>query len=174
MSEIWCARQLVAVETVAANETKALESVAELLRQAGIPFQVVESAPGRDNLIARIKGNGTKRPLLLLAHIDVVPVAGRRNLREGPWPSYWRYWREPMSCPAYDKPPIERQSAPEEQGLSLVKRAGPTAATLSEWRNAFLASAEAGLKSRKPSAADEENNRLREVLVFVLPPSHGW
>jgi transposase-like protein len=38
---------------------------------------------------------------------------------------------------------------------------GPTAATLSEWRDAFLASAEAGLKSREPSAADEENLRLR-------------
>jgi acetylornithine deacetylase/succinyl-diaminopimelate desuccinylase-like protein len=69
--------QLVAVETVAANETKGLEPAAELFRQAGVPFQVVESAPGRGNLIARLKGNGTKRPLLLLAHIDVVPVAGQ-------------------------------------------------------------------------------------------------
>jgi acetylornithine deacetylase/succinyl-diaminopimelate desuccinylase-like protein len=69
--------QLVAVETVAANETRALEPVTELLRQVGIPFQVLESAPGRGNLIARVKGNGTKRPLLLLAHLDVVPVAGQ-------------------------------------------------------------------------------------------------
>lgn len=51
---------------------------------------------------------------------------------------------------------------------------GVMAATLSEWRNAFLASAEAGLKSREPSAADEENLRLREVSVFVLPLSHWW
>ena len=69
--------QLAAAEKVGAKETKALESVAELLRQAGIAFQVLESAPGRGNLIARVKGNGTKRPLLLLAHIDVVPVAGQ-------------------------------------------------------------------------------------------------
>jgi acetylornithine deacetylase/succinyl-diaminopimelate desuccinylase-like protein len=69
--------QLVAVETIAANETKALDPISELFRQAGIPFQILESAPGRGNLIARIKGNGTKRPLLLLAHIDVVPVAGQ-------------------------------------------------------------------------------------------------
>jgi acetylornithine deacetylase/succinyl-diaminopimelate desuccinylase-like protein len=69
--------QLVAVDTVAANETKGLEPVAALFRQFGVPFQVLESAPGRGNLIARVKGNGTKRPLLLLAHIDVVPVAGQ-------------------------------------------------------------------------------------------------
>jgi acetylornithine deacetylase/succinyl-diaminopimelate desuccinylase-like protein len=69
--------QLVAVETVAANETKALEPVVELFRKVDIPFQVLESAPGRGNLIARVKGNGTKRPLLLLAHIDVVPVAAQ-------------------------------------------------------------------------------------------------
>jgi acetylornithine deacetylase/succinyl-diaminopimelate desuccinylase-like protein len=76
--------QLVAVETVAANETKGLEPAAELFRQAGVPFQVVESAPGRGNLIARLKGNGTKRPLLLLAHIDVVPVGeGRLPVRTG-------------------------------------------------------------------------------------------
>jgi len=69
--------QLVAVDTVAANETKALGPIAELLRKAGIPAQILESAPGRGNLIARVKGNGSKRPLLLLAHIDVVPVMGQ-------------------------------------------------------------------------------------------------
>ena len=35
------------------------------------------SAPGRGNLIARLKGAGTKSPLLLLAHVDVVPVSGQ-------------------------------------------------------------------------------------------------
>lgn len=36
-----------------------------------------------------------------------------------------------------------------------------TAATLSEWREAFLAGAEANLKSREPTAADDENLRLK-------------
>jgi acetylornithine deacetylase/succinyl-diaminopimelate desuccinylase-like protein len=69
--------QLVAVETVAANETRAVGPIAEHLRKNGIPAQILESAPGRGNLIARVKGNGSKRPLLLLAHVDVVPVAGQ-------------------------------------------------------------------------------------------------
>jgi acetylornithine deacetylase/succinyl-diaminopimelate desuccinylase-like protein len=69
--------QLVAVDTVAGNETKALRPVAEHLRKSGIPAQIFESAPGRGNLVGRVKGNGSKRPLLLLAHIDVVPVGGQ-------------------------------------------------------------------------------------------------
>ncbi len=68
---------LVGVETVGGNETAALQPIFDRLRAAGIPVQLLESSPGRGNLIARIKGNGHKRPLLLLAHIDVVPVAGQ-------------------------------------------------------------------------------------------------
>ena len=42
-----------------------------------MPAQLIESAPGRGNLVARVRGTGAKRPLLLLAHIDVVPVEGQ-------------------------------------------------------------------------------------------------
>ncbi len=69
--------QLVAVDTSHGNETAALTPIRARLEQAGISSQILESAPGRGNLIARIKGNGTKKPLLLLAHIDVVPVEGQ-------------------------------------------------------------------------------------------------
>ena len=40
-------------------------------------MQILESAPGRGNLVARLKGTGAKKPLLLLAHVDVVPVEGQ-------------------------------------------------------------------------------------------------
>ncbi len=69
--------QLVAVETVASNETTALRPLVELFRASGVPTHLLESGPGRGNLVARIKGTGSKRPLLLLAHIDVVPVTGQ-------------------------------------------------------------------------------------------------
>jgi acetylornithine deacetylase/succinyl-diaminopimelate desuccinylase-like protein len=68
---------LVQVETVGGNETQALRPLAAHLETAGIPAQILESAPGRGNLVARLKGTGKKRPLLLLAHVDVVPVAGQ-------------------------------------------------------------------------------------------------
>jgi acetylornithine deacetylase/succinyl-diaminopimelate desuccinylase-like protein len=69
--------QLVSVDTSHGMETKALEPLVQRFRAAGVPVQIVESAPGRGNLIARVRGNGKKRPLLLLAHIDVVPVEGQ-------------------------------------------------------------------------------------------------
>ncbi len=68
---------LVAVDTSHGGETTALRPVAERLRRAGLAPEIVESAPGRGNLVARLKGAGSKRPLLLLAHIDVVPVEGQ-------------------------------------------------------------------------------------------------
>jgi acetylornithine deacetylase/succinyl-diaminopimelate desuccinylase-like protein len=69
--------QLVAVDTSHGNETAALRPIAERLKREGIAAEIVESAPGRGNLVARLKGNGSKRPLLLLAHVDVVPVEGQ-------------------------------------------------------------------------------------------------
>jgi len=43
-------------------------------RLPGRDIQVLESAPGRANLVARLRGDGSKRPLLLSGHLDVVPV----------------------------------------------------------------------------------------------------
>ncbi len=53
---------------------------AEFLRDefaaAGINAELIwtDKSTGRVNVLARLKGNGTKRPLLLLHHMDVVPV----------------------------------------------------------------------------------------------------
>ena len=69
--------ELVAVDTSHGGETTALRPLLERLKSVGVAAQIVESGPGRGNLIARIKGNGAKKPLLLLAHIDVVPVEGQ-------------------------------------------------------------------------------------------------
>ncbi|HEX2572053.1 MAG TPA: M20/M25/M40 family metallo-hydrolase [Polyangia bacterium] len=75
--------ELLVVDTSAGDETKALKPLAERFRQAGVAAELIESAPGRGNLIARLKSTSKKprRPLLLLAHIDVVPTAGQ------PWTS---------------------------------------------------------------------------------------
>lgn len=59
------------------NEEKAAHFVAGKLRAAGIESVLVPFAPGRANLVARLKGDGSKRPLLLLAHLDVVGAAGQ-------------------------------------------------------------------------------------------------
>jgi len=56
------------------DEIEGARFLQDLLGQEGIAGDIVESEPGRANLIARIQGNGSKAPLLLLSHIDVVPA----------------------------------------------------------------------------------------------------
>ena len=56
------------------NETRAAEYIKGVLAAEGISSQIYESAPGRGNLVARLKGTGKKKPLLLMGHIDVVGV----------------------------------------------------------------------------------------------------
>ena len=68
-----------------ANETALLRHVKSVLAADGIASEILESEPGRGNLVARVKGSGTKRPLLLMAHVDVVNVE----------PSQWEV--DPMS-----------------------------------------------------------------------------
>ena len=70
--------QLLTVDTSHGHEADALKPVLARFQAAGVPAQLLESAPGRGNLIARIKGTGAKKPLLLVAHIDVVPVEGQK------------------------------------------------------------------------------------------------
>lgn len=58
-------------------ETPAILLIKEILEGAGVPsemFTIIESAPDRVNLVARLKGDGSERPLLLSGHVDVVPV----------------------------------------------------------------------------------------------------
>jgi len=68
-------RDLVRINTSPpGNETKAVEYLKKVLEAEGIPTQTFAKNPARANLVARIKGNGSKRPLLILAHTDVVGV----------------------------------------------------------------------------------------------------
>jgi acetylornithine deacetylase/succinyl-diaminopimelate desuccinylase-like protein len=56
------------------NETPAAEYLADLFVRAGLAPTVIGETPDRKNVIARVKGTGAKAPLLLCAHLDVVPA----------------------------------------------------------------------------------------------------
>jgi acetylornithine deacetylase/succinyl-diaminopimelate desuccinylase-like protein len=56
------------------NEIRAVDYLKQVLQKEGIPFQVFAKDPQRPNLVARLKGNGKKRPLLVMGHTDVVTV----------------------------------------------------------------------------------------------------
>jgi acetylornithine deacetylase/succinyl-diaminopimelate desuccinylase-like protein len=67
-------RALVQLDTTAGHEILAVEYLKKVLEAEGIPTRTFALDPNRPNLVARLKGNGTKRPLLILAHTDVVGV----------------------------------------------------------------------------------------------------
>lgn len=60
------------------NERDAALHLQKLLEAEGIETRVLDVAPGRANLYARIKGDGSRRPLILLSHTDVVMAEPER------------------------------------------------------------------------------------------------
>jgi acetylornithine deacetylase/succinyl-diaminopimelate desuccinylase-like protein len=56
------------------NETRVTDYLRQVLEREGIPTQIFALEPERANLVARLKGNGKKRPLLIMGHTDVVTV----------------------------------------------------------------------------------------------------
>jgi acetylornithine deacetylase/succinyl-diaminopimelate desuccinylase-like protein len=70
-------RQLIEINTTdsSGNTTKAAEAMALRLKNAGFPegdMQVFGPDPRKGNLVVRYRGSGRRKPLLLLAHLDVV------------------------------------------------------------------------------------------------------
>jgi acetylornithine deacetylase/succinyl-diaminopimelate desuccinylase-like protein len=56
------------------NERPAAEYLKRVLDGEGIPTKVFELEPNRLNVVARLRGSGNKRPLLLMGHTDTVNV----------------------------------------------------------------------------------------------------
>lgn len=56
------------------NEILAAEYIKSQLEAVGAQAEIVESEPGRANLRAVLRGDGSERPLLLMSHTDVVPA----------------------------------------------------------------------------------------------------
>ncbi len=73
-------RELVRVPSVntgfmpTGNETEAAEYARQWLAQRGISSEILESDKDRGNLIAQMPGESGENKLLLMSHLDVVPV----------------------------------------------------------------------------------------------------
>jgi acetylornithine deacetylase/succinyl-diaminopimelate desuccinylase-like protein len=55
------------------NEIRAADFFAGICKREGVEYQLFEPFPGRATLWARLRGDGSKRPVILLNHTDVVP-----------------------------------------------------------------------------------------------------
>ncbi len=56
------------------NEIEGVRFLKKIFNRETIPCDIYEPSSGRGSLLATLKGNGKKRPILLLSHIDVVPA----------------------------------------------------------------------------------------------------
>ena len=70
-------KELIEINTTDSigNTTTAAEAMAARLTSAGFPesdIQVLGPNPRKGNLVARYRGTGRRKPMLLLAHLDVV------------------------------------------------------------------------------------------------------
>src|SRR5438309_3879139 len=73
-------KELIEINTVTAtgDTAHAAEAMAARLRTGGFPEADVHAfspAPRKGNLVARLRGTGARKPILLVAHIDVVPAS---------------------------------------------------------------------------------------------------
>lgn len=56
------------------NESQVAHYLEGVLKSEGIASEILEPVSGRASIVARLKGNGSKKPLLIMGHEDVVPI----------------------------------------------------------------------------------------------------
>lgn len=129
-------KEYIQIDTInpPGNESRGVKYLASILENAGISFESVESAPGRGNIWARLKG-GNEPALVLLSHIDVVPADA----------NYWDF--DPLSGAEKDGY-IYGRGAIDTKGLGITQL------------QAFLALHASGKKLKRDvifmATADEE------------------
>jgi acetylornithine deacetylase/succinyl-diaminopimelate desuccinylase-like protein len=90
------------------NEEAAALFLADILRREGLEAHLYQAAPGRANLSARLRGDGSKRPLILLNHTDVVPA-------EPP------FWQEPPFAGTVRDGVIWGRGALDMKGMAVME-----------------------------------------------------
>jgi acetylornithine deacetylase/succinyl-diaminopimelate desuccinylase-like protein len=120
------------------NEHVVVDYVKGVLEKEGIPVQVFASDPTRSNLVARLKGNGRKRPLLVMGHSDTVttdekkwtypPLSATRN-------GGWVYGRgtiddkDNLTAALMTMIELKRLNVPLDRDVIFVSEAGEEGST---------------------------------------------
>lgn len=92
------------------NEIQAARFFKEIFDREGIETKIIESAPGRGNIYARLPGDGSKKGVMLLNHMDVVPAAA--NL-----------WKEPPFSGVIKDGVIWGRGALDMKGSAIIELA---------------------------------------------------
>ena len=80
MTPVELLRRLIRFDTTnpPGGEGDCIDFLRRLIEDAGCETEVYAKEPGRPNLVTRLPGSGSGRPLLLYGHVDVVTTAGQR------------------------------------------------------------------------------------------------
>src|SRR4051812_28006454 len=76
--------KFVAIDTTTEHEDQIAALASDRLKSAGIEGQILVPAPNHGIYVARLKGDGSKKPLLLIAHIDTVGAI-KEEWKSDPW-----------------------------------------------------------------------------------------
>ena len=90
------------------NEIKAAQFFKEIFDREGIEARIIESAPGRGNIYARLRGDGSKKAMVLLNHMDVVPADAK-------------LWKEPPFSGLIKEGVIWGRGALDDKGSAIME-----------------------------------------------------
>jgi acetylornithine deacetylase/succinyl-diaminopimelate desuccinylase-like protein len=90
------------------NEAPAARFLGKLLEEAGIATEYVEIQPNREALFATISGDGSKRPMMLCNHTDVVPVEAD-------------YWTKPAFAGQIEDGKVYGRGAVDMKGCGVMQ-----------------------------------------------------
>jgi len=93
------------------NESAGARYLARVLEEEGIASEIIEHAPGRGSLVARLKGSGEEPPLCLLSHIDVATAEARE----------WPEGKGPLSGTIDDQGMIWGRGALDMKGMGAIE-----------------------------------------------------
>ncbi len=128
------------------REREGTDFLGSILAEEGIEFRVIESAPQRTNLLARLEGDGEGKPLILLNHVDVVPAD----------PARWTY---PPFSGKIAEGYIWGRGALDMKGMGIMELA------------AFILARRQSLKLRRDlvflAAADEEEGGKKGIEYLL-------
>jgi acetylornithine deacetylase/succinyl-diaminopimelate desuccinylase-like protein len=92
------------------NEIKAAQFLKEIFDREGIEAKIIESVAGRGNIYARLRGDGSKKAIVLLNHMDVVPAEAK-------------LWKEPPFSGTIKDGVIWGRGALDDKGPAIMELA---------------------------------------------------
>lgn len=90
------------------NEKPAARYLGSLIEREGVAVEYIETAPNREVAVARLKGDGSKRPLMLCNHTDVVPVEAQ-------------YWNVPAFAGVIKEGRVYGRGAVDMKGCGVMQ-----------------------------------------------------